>query len=447
MKIKFLGAAGTVTGSCFLLSDGESDVLVDFGMFQGRPENEGWNLLRPEMDISSLTAVVITHAHLDHCGRLPLLSRGGFSGPIFMTEATKALVEIVLYDAAKIAKEDAASVIYDEGDVEKVLKQIHTVDYGKDIDIGGFRVRLLDSGHILGSATIHVTEKKTGKKVVFSGDLGNTPEPIIQPTEWIEEADYVVMESTYGDRVHEPRDEVELLTKIINKAEKNGGVVLIPSFSLQRAQELLYIFDQLKKKKAMKEETPVFLDSPMAIKATAVFKNFPNLYSKKLMEQAKSDDPFDFPSLVLCDDIEKSKQIKNMDGPKIIVAGSGMMSGGRIIHHAINYLGSSNTQLVFVGYKAEGTLGRAIKDGTPSVNIWGNEIAVKAEIVNIETMSAHADQTQLINWLKKIRGLNTLILVHGEEIPRLVLKEKIKQEMDIVRMELPMFNQEVVLKS
>jgi len=150
---------------------------------------------------------------------------------------------------------------------------------------------------------------------------------------------------------------------------------------------------------------------------------------------------------VLCDDIEKSKQIKNMDGPKVIVAGSGMMSGGRIIHHAINYLGSSNTQLVFVGYQADGTLGRAIKDGTPSVNIWGNEIAVKAEIVNIETMSAHADQTQLINWVKKIRGLNTLILVHGEEIPRLVLKEKIKQEIDGVKIEMPMFNQEIILKS
>ena len=258
MKIKFLGAAGTVTGSCYRLSDGESNLLVDFGMFQGKPENEGWNMKDPEMDISQLTGVVITHAHLDHCGRLPLLSKGGFSGPIFMTEPTKALVEIVLYDAAKISKEEAKSVIYTEEDVEKVMKQITTVSYEDRWDVGGFSVDMLDSGHILGSATPLITEKKSGKKVVFSGDLGNTPEPLIAPTEWAGEADVAVMESTYGDRVHAPGDEVEELVKIIKKAEETGGTVMIPSFSLQRAQELLYIFDQLKKKGNMKEETPVF---------------------------------------------------------------------------------------------------------------------------------------------------------------------------------------------
>ncbi len=447
MKIKFLGAAGTVTGSCYRLSDGESSLLIDFGMFQGKPENEGWNMKDPEMDISQLTGVVITHAHLDHCGRLPLLSKGGFSGPIFMTEPTKALVEIVLYDAAKISKEEAKSVIYTEEDVEKVMKQITTVSYEDRWDVGGFGVDMLDSGHILGSASPLITEKKSGKKVVFSGDLGNTPEPLIAPTEWAGEADVAVMESTYGDRVHSPGDEVEELVKIIKKAEETGGTVMIPSFSLQRAQELLYIFDQLKKKGKMKEETPVFLDSPMAIKATAIFKEYPQLYSKALKEQVKTDDPFDFPSLVLCDVIEKSKQIKNTEGAKVIVAGSGMMSGGRIIHHAINFLGDPKTQLVFVGYQAEGTLGREIKDGAASVTIWGNKVPVAAEIINIETMSAHADQGQLLNWAKKIQGLKQIFLVHGEELPRLVLKEKIRQDLEGVKVELPSINSEIDLRT
>ena len=447
MKIKFLGAAGTVTGSCYRLSDGESSLLIDFGMFQGKPENEGWNMKDPEMDISQLTGVVITHAHLDHCGRLPLLSKGGFSGPIFMTEPTKALVEIVLYDAAKISKEEAKSVIYTEEDVEKVMKQITTVSYEDRWDVGGFGVDMLDSGHILGSASPLITEKKSGKKVVFSGDLGNTPEPLIAPTEWAGEADVAVMESTYGDRVHSPGDEVEELVKIIKKAEETGGTVMIPSFSLQRAQELLYIFDQLKKKGKMKEETPVFLDSPMAIKATAIFKEYPQLYSKALKEQVKTDDPFDFPSLVLCDVIEKSKQIKNTEGAKVIVAGSGMMSGGRIIHHAINFLGDPKTQLVFVGYQAEGTLGREIKDGAASVTIWGNKVPVAAEIINVETMSAHADQGQLLNWAKKIQGLKQIFLVHGEELPRLVLKEKIRQDLEGVKVELPSINSEIDLRT
>ena len=435
-----------VTGSCFRLSDGKSSLLVDFGMFQGKHEDEGWNLQAPEMDMRQLTGVVITHAHLDHCGRLPVLARGGFSGPIFMTEASKALVEIVLRDAAKISKEDAKSVIYDEDDVEKVMKQIQTVDYDRDFDIGGFTVRLLDSGHILGSATVHITERKSGTRVVFSGDLGNTPEPLIAPTEWAGEAEVVVMESTYGDRVHETRDEAEVLAGIIKQAEKTGGTVMIPSFSLQRAQELLYLFDRMKKKGLMKEETPVFLDSPMAIRATAVFKDFPNLYSRKLKEQLKTDDPFDFPSLVLCDVIEKSRQIKNVVGAKVIVAGSGMMSGGRIIHHAIDFLGDPATQLVFVGYQAEGTLGRIIKDGAPSVNIWGNEIQIRAQMIDIDTMSAHADQGQLLNWIKKIKGMKTVFLVHGEEIPRLVLKEKINQEIDNIKIELPVMNEEVEIK-
>ncbi len=445
MKIKFLGASGGVTGSCYRLTDGKTNILVDFGMFQGRAEEEGWNSIEPQADLSRLTGVVLTHAHLDHCGRLPLLVKYGFRGPIFMTEATKALVELVLHDSAKIAKEDAKVVLYTEEDVIQILKQIQLVEFDKEFVIGSFSIKLIDAGHILGSASAVIEEKNTGEKVVFSGDLGNTPEPLIQPTEWVGQADYVVMESTYGDKIHQPRDEMEEIGKIVQVAEKTGGTVLIPTFSIERAQELLFLFDQLKKKKIVKEDTPVFLDSPMAIKATAIFKDYPALFNRNLQNMVKSDDPFDFPNLIICDDIEKSRQIKNLPGVKVILAGSGMMNGGRIIHHALSFLGDPNTQLVFVGYQADGTLGRIIKDGAPRINIWGNDIEIKAKLFEITSMSSHADQNQLLNWLKKVGGLKRVFLTHGEELPRLTLMEKIRQEINGVKVELPTMNQEIDL--
>lgn len=361
-----------------------------------------------------------------------------------MTEATKALVELVLYDSAKLAKEEESKVVlYTDDDVEKTMKQVQVVDYDKPFMVGEFEITMVDAGHILGSASVLVKDTVTKKSVAFSGDLGNTPEPLLDPTHWIKEADVAVVESTYGDEVHEPRDETEVLAEIVSEAEKNEGVVLIPSFSLQRSQELLYIFDQLKKQGKMKEETPVFLDSPMAIKATQIFRDFPELYNRKLQTQAKTDDPFDFPSLVLCDTIEKSRQIKNLIGTKVIVAGSGMMNGGRVIHHVISFLGDPKTQLVFVGYQAEGTLGRSIQDGIEKVNIWGNVVKIEAQIREIKSMSSHADQLQLLNWMQKIEGLAKVILTHGEELPRLVLAEKVRQELSGVTVDQPLLNNEI----
>lgn len=444
MKIKFLGAASMVTGSCYFLTGEATGLMVDFGMFQGKAEDTGLNTSKPSIDFDKLTAVLLTHAHLDHCGRLPLLLRYGFRGPVFMTEATKALAELVLYDSAKIAKEEESKVeLYTDEDVEKILKQVQTVEYEKPFNVGEFEITYLDAGHILGSASVLIKEVKTGKLISFSGDLGNTPEPLLDPTHWVTKADVAVVESTYGDEIHEPRDEVEDLAKIVEEAEREKGTVIIPTFSLQRAQEILYIFDQLKKRGRIKEDTPVFLDSPMAIRATEIFRDYPKLYSRKLEEQVKTDDPFDFPSLVLCDTMEKSRQIKNLLGTKIIVAGSGMMNGGRIIHHVISFMGDPKTQLVFVGYQADGTLGRKIKDGLEKVNIWGNEITIKAKIKEIKSMSSHADQGQLLTWLKKMEGLSHVILTHGEELPRLVLSEKIRQEFSGVKIDLPNMQDEV----
>lgn len=433
-----------VTGSCYFLTGENTGIMVDYGMFQGKIEETGLNSVKPDIDFDKLTAVILTHAHLDHCGRLPLLLKYGFRGPLFMTEATKALTELVLYDSAKIAKEEETKmVLYTDEDVEKILKQVQLVEYDKPFMVGEFEVTFLDAGHILGSATVLLRDTKSGKIISFSGDLGNTPEPLLSPTHWVKKADVAIVESTYGDEIHEPRDEVEELAAIVTEAEAEKGTVIIPSFSLQRSQEILYVFDQLKKLGRMREDTPVFLDSPMAIKATEIFRDFPELYNRKLQTQAKTDDPFDFPSLVLCDTIEKSRQIKNLIGTKIIVAGSGMMSGGRVLHHVISFLGEPKTQLVFVGFQAEGTLGRKIKDGIDKINIWGNEITIKAKIKEIKTMSSHADQGQILTWLGKMEGLTHVILTHGEELPRLVLSEKIRQDLPGVKIDMPMLHNEV----
>lgn len=445
MKLKFLGAAGTVTGSCYFLEGKSTGIMVDCGMFQGLKEDDKLNFAKPEIDFGGLNAVVLTHAHLDHCGRLPTLVRYGFDGPVFMNAPTKALTELVLMDSAKIAAEDATDTLYTEDDVQTFLKKVQIVDYHVPFTIGDFRLTMYDAGHIIGSSSILVEEISSGKKIVFCGDLGNTPEPLLLPTETFKEADFTLLESTYGDEVHGVRNEAQRIAEIVQEAERVGGVVMIPTFSIERAQEVLYLFDQLKKQKEIREDTPVFLDSPMAIKATEIFKDYPEFFSKKLKDQVKTDDPFDFPGLVVCDTVEKSKQIKNYSGTKVIVAGSGMMTGGRIIHHAINYLEDPKTIIVFVGFQAVGTLGRQIKDGEKNINIWGNHIEVRAQVEEVKSMSSHADQEQLLSWVVKINGLKKVVLVHGEDLPRLVLKEKIKNELGDIDVIMPNLNMQIEL--
>lgn len=446
MRLKFLGASGTVTGSCYFLQGANTGVMVDCGMFQGIKEVDELNFAKPSINFGKLNAIVLTHAHLDHCGRLPLLLKYGFDGVVYMNEPTKALAEIVMLDSAKIAREDATNTMYEEDDVFAFLKKVVLVDYHKPFQVGDFEVTMYDAGHILGSTSLLFEEKATGKKLLFSGDLGNSPEPLLNPTETISAADFVVMESTYGDEKHPPGDEADMIAEIVSEAERVGGAVLIPSFSIQRAQELLYIFDQLKKDGRVAQETVVFLDSPMALRTTEVYKDFPGLYSKKLKQQVKSDDPFDFPGLTLCDNVEKSKQIKNYPGTKVIIAGSGMMTGGRILHHAINCLPDPKNTLVFVGYQAEGTLGRDIRTGKKEINIWGNNIEVRATIKEIKTMSSHADQDQLKAWLSKIVGVKKIYLTHGEDIARLVLKEIIKNDYgDGVDVKMPNLDEEFEL--
>lgn len=448
-KIKFLGAAGMVTGSSYLLESNAGDnLLIDLGLFQGIEEQKTFNNASLVFNAKKLTAMILTHAHLDHCGRMPLLSKADFTGPIYMTEATRQILELSLFDSAKIAKENdqrrqTREAMFTEDDVIDLLTLCRIVNYDKPFSIGDFEVTMRDAGHILGSASVEIKDKH--KKIVFSGDLGNTPQDMIRPTEMIAEADYVVMESTYGDRTHSDEDPMKVLAEEINAVESGGGTLLIPAFSLERSQEILHRIDHLKKNKKIKDETPVFLDSPMAIKATMIFKHFPELYNSELSNHAKTDDPFDFPGLVLVEKGGESSKIKEIDQPKVIIAGSGMMSGGRIMQHAIDFLPLETTRLLQVGFQAMGTLGRQIRDGERQVKIYDQEVEMKAQLREVASMSSHADQPRLINWLSKIKGVKKVFLTHGEDLPRLVLSEKIRNDLGIVDIVLPSMHQEVEL--
>ena len=445
MKLQFLGAAGMVTGSSYLLSDGKGDLLIDLGMFQGSQEMQALNSRPLAFAVDALAGVVLTHAHLDHCGRLPLLIKAGFSGPIYTTEASAQLLELSLYDTAKINKEREGEVLFGEKEVEQLMKLVKIADYHTPFKVGNFTIEMYEAGHILGSTSLLVTTEK-GKRLIFSGDLGNTPQDLIKPTEYFDRGEVVVMESTYGDRIHGGDNPIEVLAREVQAVEQSGGTLLIPSFSLERTQELLHRFDHLKREKKIKEETAFFLDSPMAQKATNIFRGFPELYNNELSDHVRSDDPFSFPGLVMVENYKASQEIVNELRPKVILAGSGMMTGGRILNHARIHLGNDKNRILFVGFQAEGTIGRRIKDGERKIRIDGEEVEIHATVSETSAISAHADQPRLVNWLSKIEGVEKLFLTHGEDLSRLSLKEKIHQEMGLSEIELPKLNQQVEIE-
>jgi len=440
MKLKFLGAAGgLVTGSSSLIN---GQTLIDLGMYQGTREVAELNQQPLDFDARKLDAVILTHAHLDHCGRLPLLIKGGFSGKVFMTAATKDLVEIVLFDAVKVAREDGdKDNLFGDEEVEKILLMTEVVEYNQSFFSAGVNFSLIDAGHILGSASVKLLLPDK-RKMIFSGDLGNSPQDLIKPTEKAGEGEVVIMESTYGDRLHGVEDEREVLVKEVEAVIRDGGTLLIPAFSLERTQELLHDLDYLKKTGKIKDNLKVFLDSPMAIRVTEVFKKHGELYNEELKKQAQVDDPFDFPGLSMVVEASQSRKIKEVIGAKIIIAGSGMMAGGRILSHAQEYLADSRTRLLFVGYQAKGTIGRAILEGARSVSIYGKSIEVEAHTREITSMSAHADQEQLLTWLEQIKGTREVFLIHGEEKSRRMLKSKIEERLGL-KVKLPLMGEEV----
>lgn len=446
MKIKFLGAAGMVTGSSYLLtSESGQSILIDLGMFQGPHEIDKLNFEPFDVDCSTLSGVVLTHAHLDHCGRLPILLPKRFKKKIYMTQETRDLTELSLFDTAKIAKENERKFLFDKELVEQTIKQFAVVSYRTPFRIGDFTITMRDAGHILGSASLEIVDANSNssiQKIVFSGDLGNSPEPLLMETELIDSADAVVMESTYGDRIHPDSDPSVAIQKEINLIEQSGGTLLIPAFALERTQELLHIIMHLKKDGKVSSSTPVYLDSPMAKTATEIYSQNLLVCNAHIQTDRKKGHPFQFEGLIIIDHIAESSAIIDHKGPEIIIAGSGMMTGGRILAHAGRFLPIPSTRLLIVGWQGEGTLGRMLLNGNKKVRIGRVSVPVNGTINNIENMSSHADQTKLLRWLKNIKNVKKIFLTHGDDPPRAALAQKISKDLGIFDVVLPLLHGE-----
>lgn len=442
MHITFFGAAREVTGSCNLLNISGINILIDCGMFQGGVENENKNFDPLPFNPIDINAVIVTHAHLDHVGRLPLLVKGGFSGYFYATPATIELAELILEDALQVMtynnEKMGTPILYSHTDIAGVMMQFKPVDYHEQMVLPGsgseqIKVEFFDAGHIFGSA--FVLFEGEGKRVVFSGDIGNTNVPILRETEMLPgDLDALVCESTYGDRLHESSEKrQEVIERMVLEAVSHGGVLMIPSFSLERTQELIYDLNDLIDRKNKLPRVPIFLDSPLAIGATKVYRKFVNYYDEDATNLIKKgDDLFRFPGLTMCDTKEESKRINQVPNPKIIIAGAGMMNGGRIVHHARRYLSDENSTLLIIGYQASGTLGRRILEGESPVNIYGEEIPVRCHIDAIGALSAHGDQEKLLSWIGGgVMTPKKVYLNHGEPLAAEALSERLKEDLSV----------------
>jgi metallo-beta-lactamase family protein len=436
MKLTFYGGVGEVTGSNYMLESGGEKILIDCGLHQGSHYAERLNFEPFPYDPKTISAVLVTHAHIDHTGRLPKLFKDGFRGNIFSTPATKDFSELLLLDSENIlfkeAEREKKPPLYTVDDVNRAMGIWRKIDYHVPLVVGNFKAEFFDAGHILGSAFIKI--EADGKSIIFSGDLGNSPAPIIQPLEKIEDPDYCLIESTYGDRIHEDVDKrQEMLEDAIENTVKAGGTLLIPTFAMERTQEILYHMHQLFKEGRI-PRVPVFMDSPLAIKLTAVYKKYESYFNKETYAIAKTgDDILNFPGLRLALTTEQSKDINGVPPPKIIIAGSGMSNGGRILHHELRYFPDPKSAVLFVGYQAMGSLGREILDGASEVKILGEKVPVRCKKIVIPGYSAHADQPHLIDWLRPMRkNLKKVFVVQGESESGGVLAQKITDELAIL---------------
>ncbi|RJQ10066.1 MAG: MBL fold metallo-hydrolase [Dehalococcoidia bacterium] len=428
--LQFLGAAGSVTGSRYLLSAGDQCVLVDCGLFQ-EPELEAHNTEPLSVAPDQIDAVVLTHAHIDHSGYLPRLVRDGFRGPVWCTPATRALVEIMWRDIAQIAAADASlrgqrghtrrveakPPIYTMGDVERALLLIKTAEYGSTTRLTrGFNFTFRDAGHILGAATVTFEwgAPREHIRLLFSGDLGRPHRPILHDPAPPPVVEYAVVESTYGNRTHPTGDIEGQLASIITETVERGGNVVIPSFAVQRAQEILYHLRRLSDAGRI-PSIPVFLDSPMAAAVTAVFPRFAALLDRELAEAfARGDSPFDFPALTITQAPEESRQINDVRRPHIVIAGSGMCDGGRVQHHLLHNAGRPTSTVLFTGFQAPGTLGRRIVEGAPEIELFGETVHVRARIEQIKEFSAHAGSDEIVDWVRSIPNRpRRLFVTHG----------------------------------
>lgn len=438
MQISFLGAAQNVTGSRHLLEANGKKILVDCGLYQERQfQDRNWDPF--SFPASDIDAVLLTHAHLDHCGLLPKLVKEGFSGPIYCTQATAEIAEIILLDAAKIQVEDAErkkkrhekqgrvgkhddKPLYDTEDAEAVLPLFKTVPYREAFNLGknnDVEATMYDAGHVLGSAVIRVKVRQGDQEriICFSGDMGRPGRPIVKDPEICKQADYILIESTYGDRDHHDTQDIKrIFGEIINETVAAGGNIIIPSFALERSQEVLYYINQLLIDGTI-QPIDIYLDSPMASKITKVFKKHAELYDREMLEMvADHHSPFNIETFHTAGTSTESKAINNVTKPVIIIAGSGMCTGGRVKHHLVRDISKPEATICFVGYQAVGTLGRRIVDGDNPVRILGEEYEVNARIARVRGFSAHADRNELVGWLGEIeQPPKQIFIVHGEE--------------------------------
>ena len=463
MKITFLGATGTVTGSNFLVEGAGKRFIVDCGLYQGSTKEELLNAKPFAYDPASLDFMLVTHAHIDHTGRIPKLYKDGFKGPAYATKATVDLCSIMLPDSGHIQETEVAYTnkkrmrsgnvemmepIYTEEDAVKCIDIFEPVKYDEIIDITPeIQVRFNDAGHMLGSAMIEVWITEDGKqqKIVFSGDIGNKDLPLLSYPTMIESTDYLVMESTYGDRNHiETQDKAERFLDIVAETVEKGGTVVIPSFAVGRTQEILYELDKIKDQHQDDEEfkkkyevvmnIPVYVDSPLAVDATEVFRKNMDLFKEEVQEVInRGDDPLTFNNLHFTRTTEESKALNDSDESCVIISASGMCDVGRIKHHLKHHIWNPNDTILFVGYQAPGSLGHRIVSGEPSVKILGEEFNVNARVEYIEGYSGHADQEGLIDFVASFRTKSPdhIFLVHGEPEPQATLKQKIQEETNI----------------
>jgi metallo-beta-lactamase family protein len=446
MRLTFLGAAGAVTGSCYLLQTSKHTLLLECGQIQGSAAEEALNRLPLPVPWNSIDAVVLSHAHIDHSGRLPLLHREGYDGPVYTHEATRALCSVMLRDSAYLHEKDAdwenqkrrrkglppVKPLYTQGDAERVMEQFVGLEYAKrKVLLPGIEVRLNDAGHILGAAIVELWLEDQGqrRKLVFSGDLGYASAPIMNDPAVITEADLVMLESTYGDRNHRSFEStLDELGTIFRSAADSGGNVLIPAFAVGRTQDLLYLMAEHYAEWRL-DRWQVFLDSPMAIEATGIYSQYRSLYGAELFRDGQHWPVL--PNFAATATSEESMSLNRMETGAIIIAGSGMCTGGRIRHHLKHNVWRPECHVIMIGYQAQGTLGRKLVEGTPRIRLWQETIQVNARIHTVGGLSAHADQVGLLAWYGNFAARPPVYLVHGEEQARLALEDQLQKRYGI----------------
>ncbi len=452
LSLTFLGAARTVTGSKHLLRSGEEQLLVDCGLFQGLKSLRERNWQALPLKSRDIGAVVLTHAHLDHVGYLPRLVGQGFNRAVFCTPATAELAKVVMLDAAHLQEEDAeranrkrytrhspARPLFTVGDAERAIKLLHPLGYHRSFPVlKGFSAEFINAGHLLGSGYVRVIHEGSGRTVLFGGDLGRYGRPVLPDPEPVAEADFLLVESTYGDRVHEPDDAGEHLAQIINETAERGGKVIIPAFALGRIEEVLYWIGRLEDERRI-PSLPVYVDSPMASTVLASYRSRLNELDPEISnatsdhDKAKRDRDlcaFCTDKLKVVTSIPESRSVQESTTPSIVISSSGMATGGRVLHHLVHGLPDPRNTVLFVGYQSAGTRGRQLRDGVKMVRIHWQEVPVRAQIAAIDSMSAHADSNEIVRWLRGFtRPPSTTFLVHGEPDPMDTLKRRIEAEL------------------